>query len=69
MKNEGLLNINVASLQNKVTTNELLGLVDSTSNLKNDKVYIFSGSRDNVIRKSDKLYELSFIKLLKLILN
>jgi hypothetical protein len=52
MNNYGLFNnINVNNLQSKVSFNEFNGLIDKTSNLINDKVYIFAGSHDVVIRK------------------
>jgi hypothetical protein len=51
MDNYGIFNnINVGMLQTKVSLNEASGLIDKTSNMINDKVYIFAGSHDFVIR-------------------
>ena len=52
MNNYGVFsNVNVANLQSKVSLNEASNLIDKTSNMINDKVYIFAGTHDFVIRK------------------
>ena len=51
----GLLStINVNGLVSKVSLYQSQNLVDDVSNLKNDYVYIFSGTLDNTVKNSIK---------------
>ena len=54
MNNYGIFGgVNVANLQNKAASNENAGLIDKLDNLKNDKLYIFAGMNDMVVRKGN----------------
>lgn len=49
----GLLSsINVNALVSKVSLYQSQNLVDDVSNLKNDYVYIYSGTLDNTVKNS-----------------
>ena len=49
----GLLStINVNTLTSKVSTYQSQNLVDNVSNLKDDYVYIYSGTLDNTVKSS-----------------
>lgn len=54
------LSPNVATAISKANSYASSGLIDSLSNLKDQRVYIFSGSSDYVVRSSNKIFTLNW---------
>ncbi len=48
--------INVDNLHAKVKSLESVGSVDPTSNLANDFVYVFAGTKDTTVKNSKQIF-------------